>query len=221
MWNDVHGGLTPPAPGWRCECLPAKSDFCDGRTHVPKSGGREPAVVRNESRLQGTANNVRPIMPVQSAAETVSPPWIANAGAIAEVFHGRLTPTAPGARRSSAEQGAIGSAQTHVHKSGGRQRAGVAVRSAQQRFAPQSHIVAARVNGSGDRHPAVARRRMCEENRKLQLAPRDSAAAIAMRFSGAASAVIRVLGDRRCKRVFGIHGGLTPPAIASRCDGRG
>jgi hypothetical protein len=37
-------GLTPPAPGWRCECLPAKSDFCDG-THVPKSGGREPAVV--------------------------------------------------------------------------------------------------------------------------------------------------------------------------------
>jgi hypothetical protein len=39
------------------------------------------------------------------------------------------------------------------------------------------------------------------------------AAATAMRFSGAASAVFRVLGDRRCKRVFVIHGGLTPPAL--------
>jgi hypothetical protein len=56
-------------------------------------------------------------------AAGVSAPWIANAGAIADVFHGRLTPTAPGARRSSAEQGAIGSAKTHVHKSGGRQPA--------------------------------------------------------------------------------------------------
>jgi hypothetical protein len=56
-------------------------------------------------------------------AAGVSPPWIANAGAIADVFHGRLTPTAPGARRASAEQGAIGSAPTHVDKSGGRQPA--------------------------------------------------------------------------------------------------
>jgi hypothetical protein len=36
-----------------------------------------------------------------------------------------------------------------------------------------------------------------------------------MRFSGAASAVFRVLGDRRCKRVFVIHGGLTPPALGN------
>jgi hypothetical protein len=135
MWNDVHGGLTPPAPGWRCECLPAKSDFCDGPTHVAKSGGREPAVVRNESRLQGTANNVRPIMPVQSAAETVSPPWIANAGAIADVFLGRLTPTAPDVRGSSAEQGAIGSAPTHVPKSGGREpTVGCGIRAVSIRF---------------------------------------------------------------------------------------
>jgi hypothetical protein len=56
-------------------------------------------------------------------AAGVSPPWIANAGAIADVFHGRLTPTAPDARRSSAEQGAIGSAPTHVPKSGGREPA--------------------------------------------------------------------------------------------------
>jgi hypothetical protein len=49
-----------------------------------------------------------------------------------------------------------------------------AVSSVQERFAPQSHIVAARANGSGDRQRAVVRRRTCEENRKLQLARRDS-----------------------------------------------
>jgi hypothetical protein len=59
----------------------------------------------------------------ESRAAGVSPPWFADAGARADIFHGRLTPTALGARRSSAEQGAIGSAQTHAPKSGGREPA--------------------------------------------------------------------------------------------------
>jgi hypothetical protein len=41
-----HGGLTPPALVLRCERLPKKNDFCDARSHVHKSGGRQPAVVR-------------------------------------------------------------------------------------------------------------------------------------------------------------------------------
>jgi hypothetical protein len=39
-----HGGLTPPALTLQCECLSAKNDFCDARTQVHKSGGRQPAV---------------------------------------------------------------------------------------------------------------------------------------------------------------------------------
>jgi hypothetical protein len=119
----IHGGRTPPAPVLRCECLPAKSDFCDGRTHVPKSGGRQPAEARDTDAVPQQPSMVPRTTNGQRRAAGVSPPWIANAGAIADVFHGRLTPTAPGARRSSAEQGAIGSAPTHVHKSGDRQPA--------------------------------------------------------------------------------------------------
>jgi hypothetical protein len=56
-----------------------------------------------------------------TGAAGVSPPWFTDAGARADIFHGRLTPTALGARRSSAKQGGIGSAQTHAPKSGGRE----------------------------------------------------------------------------------------------------
>ena len=45
MWNDVHGGLTPPAPGCTVFVRRGNSDFCDMRTHVHKSGGRQPAGV--------------------------------------------------------------------------------------------------------------------------------------------------------------------------------
>jgi hypothetical protein len=45
--NAPHGGLTPSALVLRCGRLPVKSDFCDAHTHVHKSGGRQPAVVRD------------------------------------------------------------------------------------------------------------------------------------------------------------------------------
>jgi hypothetical protein len=45
-WSPVAtGGLRPPLL-LQSERLPAKNDFCDARTHIHKSGGREPAVVR-------------------------------------------------------------------------------------------------------------------------------------------------------------------------------
>jgi hypothetical protein len=50
------------------------NDIRGAQTHIRKSGGRQPAVV------------------------------LSNAGATANVFHGRLTPTAPGARRRFAER---------------------------------------------------------------------------------------------------------------------
>jgi len=47
----IHGGLTPAAPA-RCDAHGCwrNCDFCDARTHVHKSGGREPAVVREPHR---------------------------------------------------------------------------------------------------------------------------------------------------------------------------
>jgi hypothetical protein len=99
----IHGGLTPPAPGWRCECLPAifaKTIFAMERT-CPRAAG-------------------------------VSPPWIANAGAIADVFHGRLTPTAPGATDERQRVKPANRVWRHrqctnargrTHKSGGREPA--------------------------------------------------------------------------------------------------
>jgi hypothetical protein len=57
-----HGGLTPPALTLQCERLPAKNDFCDARTHIHKSGGREPAVVCDTYDVQEewSAVQVRP-----------------------------------------------------------------------------------------------------------------------------------------------------------------
>jgi hypothetical protein len=47
-----HGGLTPPAPGRRYNERPRENgDFRAAQTHVHKSGGRQPAVVR-EIRLR-------------------------------------------------------------------------------------------------------------------------------------------------------------------------
>jgi hypothetical protein len=78
MWNDVHGGLTPPAPALRCECLPAKSDFCDGPTHVPKSGGREPAVGREGRRNNDSPPHSHIVQRTFARAAGVSPPWCAG-----------------------------------------------------------------------------------------------------------------------------------------------
>jgi hypothetical protein len=96
--------------------------FCSTSTEPAiESGDRQPAVVRGKVGATTIRPHTRTSSPhARTGAATVSAPWIANAGAIAEVFHGRLTPTAPDVRRSSAEQRAIGSAQTHVHKSGDR-----------------------------------------------------------------------------------------------------
>jgi hypothetical protein len=57
-------------------------------------------------------------------AAGVSPPWVSNPGAVAEVYHGGLTPTAPGRRDvRSASKSDICHAQTTIYKSGGRQPA--------------------------------------------------------------------------------------------------
>jgi hypothetical protein len=43
MFLEPTGGLRPPLLV-QSGRLPAKNDFCDARTHMHKSGGREPAV---------------------------------------------------------------------------------------------------------------------------------------------------------------------------------
>jgi len=144
-------GAYAPRSWLRSERLPAKSDFCDRRTHVHKSGGREPAVVLLtlvQSRTFSTVGLHRPLL----------------------VRDVRALHKAPFA----------------MYKRMFTRAAGVS-----QPWLDDAHA-----------------RRNANRNRRAVIL----AAAIAMRFSGAASAVSRVLGDRRCKRVFVIHGGLTPPA---------
>jgi hypothetical protein len=59
-----------------------------------------------------------------TGAAGVSPPWVSNPGAITKVYHGGLTPTAPGRHDvCSASKSDIYDAQTNVHRSGGRQPA--------------------------------------------------------------------------------------------------
>jgi hypothetical protein len=69
-----HGGLTPPALVLQCEGVPAKNDFCDARTHVRRSGGRQPAVgvgktfTQTKARLFGRPPTVRVPMAVAFAS---------------------------------------------------------------------------------------------------------------------------------------------------------
>jgi hypothetical protein len=75
-----HGGLTPPALVLPCECLPAKSDFCDARTHLDKSGGRQPAVL--PKNVSATASDFRTATTFARCKRPHN--------------HGGLTPPAPG-----------------------------------------------------------------------------------------------------------------------------
>jgi hypothetical protein len=107
-------GLRPPLLFARCvRSQLKKDDICDAQTHVYKSGGREPAV------------------------------GIANAGAVALVCHGRLTPTALVLRceRLSAKNNFCDE-QTHVYRSGGRQPAVASVTQLRQRLLTDDWLLA-------------------------------------------------------------------------------
>jgi hypothetical protein len=110
---------------------PEKRRFCDMRTHIHKSGGREPAVVRITHGVQEELRNVRQVSPPQSRAAGVSPPWFGNALADAGVFCelSRWGSTV-GLRRPllvhgvrSPEKRRFCDMRTHIHRSGGRQPA--------------------------------------------------------------------------------------------------
>jgi hypothetical protein len=139
-----HGWLTPAAPGCttfvRCEM---RDSQC-GVAHPTKSGGRQPAVVRRADH-RGVRIEQRSTTDYVRAAG-VSPPWLlgkrtcrnvavksretagtmpTNAGAVAFVCHGWLTPAAPGCTtfvRCEMRDSQCGVARTT--KSGGRQLAG-------------------------------------------------------------------------------------------------
>jgi hypothetical protein len=64
--SDTTGGLRPPLLCCNANVRRRKNDICDAHTHI------------------------RP------GAAGVSPPWISNSGGIVNVYHGGLTPTAPG-----------------------------------------------------------------------------------------------------------------------------
>jgi hypothetical protein len=119
-----HDWLTQAAPVADTTSVRWKNDdFCDEQTHVYKSGGRQPAV------------------------------GIANAGAVALVCHGRLTPTALVLRceRLSAKNNFCDE-QTHVHKSGGREPA--VVSETRLRWSCESYPETNTIEHS-DRQPAV------------------------------------------------------------------
>jgi hypothetical protein len=115
--------------------------------------------------------------------------------------HGWLTPAAPGARRRF-----VGSitptrdAQTHADRSGGRQPAVVGKPTA---VPGKSNIVRPLANaqpGAANVSPPWLRNRACADAFVIALKIADS-----------------VCAARRCIRVYGYHGGLTPPALVLRC----
>jgi hypothetical protein len=118
-----HGELTPPTPWCTVSGRRANDDFCDARTHVPKSGGREPAVglvTQLQLRTLSSSDWRQPARYVSSAigiadafvrGPALAPRWSETTFATAtrwistfrvripRTSHGGLTPLAPGAER--------------------------------------------------------------------------------------------------------------------------
>jgi hypothetical protein len=107
--SEPRGAYAPPALVSGCECLPAKNDFCDARTHIHKSGGREPAVGVSNAVAVADAFVQRPALARCWSETTVAtvfvqrPPTGRPCATIAVLplqarfgNHGWLTPAAPG-----------------------------------------------------------------------------------------------------------------------------
>jgi hypothetical protein len=111
-----HGGLTPPAPGAVATTVRRKNDDIRGtQTHVHKSGGRQPAVgVGNTFAQTQTLLFGRP--PTVDVPMAVAFALIAPTGGLRPPL---LCCNANVLRRKNDFCGA----QTHAHKSGGRQPA--------------------------------------------------------------------------------------------------
>jgi hypothetical protein len=109
-----HGWLTPAAPGARRRCT-EENDIRSAQSHVPKSGGHQPAVDVVTASATAFVHG-RPAR--RRCAAIVVLPLQAR-----YTNHGWLTPAAPDARPRCTEKNDIRGAQSHVPKSGGRQPA--------------------------------------------------------------------------------------------------
>jgi hypothetical protein len=122
-----HGGAYAPRSWCRANVCRRKNDFCDARTHVYKSGGREPAVgvreVHLQERFRKVAGDCR-----RCARERRRRPSSEPTGGLRPPL---LRCSANVCRRKND----FCDARTHMHKSGGREPA-VRVREAhlQERF---------------------------------------------------------------------------------------
>ena len=99
-----------------------KNDFCDAQTHMHKSGGREPAVVRVTHLQRRAFLSERDARVALARLAYASRSWSrervpllmrVSDRRVRYVWHGRLTPTAPGARRRSAKNDDIRGTKTH------------------------------------------------------------------------------------------------------------
>jgi hypothetical protein len=71
-----HGWLTPAALDCTTFDRRGNDDFCDMRTHVHKSGGRQPAVAGDTDAILQESSIVRRPTTHDRRAATVSPPWL-------------------------------------------------------------------------------------------------------------------------------------------------
>jgi hypothetical protein len=102
-----HGGLTPPALGCTAYVCREQNDFCDARTHIHKSGGRQPAVgVGKRTSQDASAKRTAGGVLVQTPAQAVANPR-------------GLTPPALGAGGRLPAKNDFCDARTQVHKSRG------------------------------------------------------------------------------------------------------
>jgi hypothetical protein len=121
------GGLRTPLLV-QCERLSAKNDFCDAGTHIHKGGGRQPAVgVSNATAIADAF--VQRLASARRWSETTVATAMRRIStfrvSVPSTSHGGLTPPAlvPTTTTVCRKNDDFCDAETHVHKSGGRQRA--------------------------------------------------------------------------------------------------
>jgi hypothetical protein len=120
-----HGGLTPPRSWWRCErFIGEKNDFCDARTHIHKSGGRQPAVGVSNAIAVADAFVQRPASARRGCANRVCNGNAVNFGVSNwcpdRAPRGAYAPRSWCSANVCRRKNDFCDARTQVHKSGGR-----------------------------------------------------------------------------------------------------
>jgi hypothetical protein len=192
--NRYHGGLTPPALVLRCERLPAKNDFFDA-----------PAPFAVHRRTFYKSGGCQPAVGVQTASAMAMRGISVIGFAFREHTTGGLTPPALVLRceRLPAKNDFF-DAQTRKPKG---RRASARRGSVNRTLCRENRTLSSGCRTRSQERRASARRGCANAHRRTR-AP----------FTADRQRCVCMCVDDRCIRGNRYHGGLTPPALALRCE---